>query len=167
MALSLGIITDAVKSITNKIWMDKGEKARLDFDRDELNAIVSMKLQEMEKSGELDKIEAEFKESQAQRDYAQNQFGSADTLKTFAVGQIILMGRASIRWVITLFSMYQGHRIVTAVLSTDVIQALAQNKLSVSNIWIIALVVSAVLGIPLFYVAGISIEKIMKSRGVI
>lgn len=170
MPLSLGItkiISGTVGKLFDKLWMDQDEKARLDFSKEELASKVTLKLAEMEQSGELAELELEFREAQAQRDYAHKQFGTAETLKTFFVGKVILMGRASIRWVITGYAMWQASKIVDAVLSPDVMKALANGELDIGAVWVVALVIGCMLGIPLAYVTGVSVEKILKSRGVI
>jgi len=170
--MSLGIplvdtIIEAGMKVADKIWMDKSEKEKLEFDKAQFVAQVKLTVAKMEQDGELAKIEAAFRESQAQRDYAHQQFGTALDLKDFIIGRIILLGRASIRWVITGFAMWQTYRIVNIVLTDDVIVALSKGTLSGSSIWLISLLVAAIVGVPLFYVSGISIEKLLKVRGVI
>lgn len=170
MALGLSIakiIQGTIGKLSDKLWMDKDEQARLDFSKEELLAEVNMKLVEMEQSGELAMVEAEFREAQAQRDYAHKQFGSAEVLKTFAIGKFILLGRASIRWIITGYAVWQASKIIDSVLSADVMKALASGTLDVGAIWVVALVIATMLGIPLAYVTGVSVEKILKSRGVL
>lgn len=160
-------VIKAATKVADKLWMDKDKAEELRLNRDQFEAQVRLALKKMEQDGELAQIEAEWRETEAQRQYAHNQFGTAEILKDFTLGKIILFGRASIRWVITGFAMWQTHRIVSQVLSDQMIQALAKAELSTTAIWLVALVVSITIGIPLFYVTGISVEKILKSRGVI
>ena len=99
----VGPVVEIAKTAMDKIWMDKGEQEKLEFSKEELVQKMGFAIQEMALNGELKKLEHVFKESQAQRDYALDQFGSAKTLKDAGwMGRIILLGRASIRWVITL-----------------------------------------------------------------
>jgi hypothetical protein len=160
-------ISATVGKITDKIWMDKGEKEKLEFTKNELFVNAKLAVSKLEQEGELSELELVFKESQAQRDYAKDQFGSAKVLKDFFLGRIILFGRASIRWVITGFAMWQAHRMVTHILTEEVMKNLAAGNLSTSAVWVIGMLVTMIIGIPLFYVAGISIEKLFKSRGLI
>ena len=74
-------VLDAGKTIINKIWMDKGDKAKLEITKQELEQNFELALKSLAQSGELTKLELIFKEHQAQRDYALNQFGSAEILK--------------------------------------------------------------------------------------
>lgn len=160
-------LSNTVGKVLDKFWMNKSDKEKLEFSKEELLQSMKLKVFEMAQDGEFKKIEQEFRESQAQRDYAQAQFGTADILSKFLFGKVILFGRSSIRWIITGFAAWQTHRIVTYVLAEDVIKALADGSLSTTAIWLVSTVVCMVVGIPLFYVAGISIEKLFKSRGVI
>lgn len=160
-------ILSAATTVVDKIWMDKDKKEQLSFDKTKLVEEMKVTLIAMEQQGELKKIEEEFRESQAQRDYANNQFGSATVLKEFLIGKIILFGRASIRWVITGFSMWQAHRLVSLILTPEAVKGIAEGTVSASSMWMVTLLVVMILGIPLFYVAGISIEKLFKARGVL
>ena len=160
-------ILDVGNTVVDKIWMDKGEKERLEFSKEELAQQVKLAIGKMKQDGELAELELMFKESQAQRDYAQGQFGMASDLKDFFLGRVILLGRASIRWIITGFAMWQTYRIVNIVLTEDMILMISRGAVDGSAIWLVALIVTAIVGIPLFYVSGISIEKLLKVRGVI
>lgn len=160
-------LVEAGKTIINKIWMDKDKKEQITLDRDALGAKFNLALSEMEQTGELAKIDKEYRESQAQRNYANDQFGSAVTLSSFFFGKIILLGRAAIRWVITGFAMWQVHRIVGYVLTEKVLTGLAAGTLGVGGVWLVTMLVCLVIGIPLFYVAGVSVEKILKARSVV
>lgn len=160
-------IIKAGEKIADKIWMDKEAKEKLEFTKEQFISQINFNLNKLEQEGELKKIEGVFKESQAQRDYANNQFGTAAILKNFGIGQAILLGRASIRWIITGFAMWQCHRIVTFILTNDVIEGLGKGTMGTAAIWLVGLLICMIVGIPLFYVAGISIEKLFKSRGII
>lgn len=163
----LGMLLPFAKGIVDKFWMDKGEKERLEFTKEEMKAQLELALKQMEIDGAFKEADQIFREVQAQRDYAQKQFGSAEVLMKTKTGRLIMMGRASIRWVITGVSMMFTYKILNAVLTADVLAALAAGTMSVSAVWVIAVMVCMVVGIPLFYVAGISVEKLLKSRGVI
>lgn len=170
--MSLGIpIADKIiglaETAADKIWMDKDKKEQLKFDRESLTAAMTQAMKKMEQDGEFKELDMMFKESEAQRQYAHNQFGTAALLKDFFLGKVILLGRAAIRWVITGFAMWQAHRLVSIILTTETIKALAAGTLSGSAIWLVSLVVAMILGIPLFYVTGITVEKLFKSRGII
>lgn len=170
MGIDVGIfngVAELIKTGVNKFWMDKGEKERLEITKEEMQKGFEVVLKKMNQSGDLKKLELTFKESEAQREYTQKHFGSAETLKTFTIGKVIMMGRASIRWVILGFAGWQTHRIVTILMTDDIIKALANGELKASMVWLITLLVVSIVGIPLFYVTGISIEKLFKSRGVI
>jgi len=160
-------VTDIGGKIIDKIWMDKDEEAKLEFSKEELKYVFDMGIRKLEQDGEFKELEMIFQESQAQRDYAHKQFGTAEDLKTFLIGKVILLGRASIRWVITGFAMWQCHRLVTFILTDEVLAGLASGTLSTSGVWLIGLLVCMIIGIPLFYVTGISIEKLFKSRGIL
>lgn len=160
-------ILSVAEKAADKIWMDKDKKEQLNFDKEKFVGDMKLAIQGMEQKGELDELEIMFKEAQAQRDYAQQQFGTAQILKDFFTGRIILLGRAAIRWVITGFAMWQAHRLVTLLLTSDVIKAFAAGTLSGASVWVISLLVCMIIGIPLFYVTGVTIEKLMKARGII
>lgn len=160
-------IIGAAEKAADKIWMDKDKKEQLKFDREKFTGEMEKAIKQMNIDGDLAKLEAVFKESDAQRQYALSQFGTAALLKDFFFGKIILLGRAGIRWVITGFAMWQAHRLVTYVLTEKTIAALAAGTLSASAVWIIGLIVAMILGIPLFYVTGISVEKLFKARGLL
>lgn len=160
-------IANLVDKGIDKIWMDKGEKARLEFSREELRTEMKLMLKSKAMSHDIEKLELEFRESQAQRDYAHEQFGTASVLKTFFAGRLILVGRASIRWVITVVSMWFTYKIIDLVLTEEMIASLARGDVNASTVWLVSLIVVLVVGTPMFYVAGVSIEKLLKSRGVI
>jgi hypothetical protein len=160
-------VLKAAQTAVDKIWMDKDKKEQLKFDREKLHREMEVALRNLEQTGELKKIESDYKEAQSQRDYANTQFGTASVLKDFFLGKIILLGRASIRWVITGFAMWQAHRLVSVILTKQTIAAFAAGTLSTSAIWLVSLLVVMILGIPLFYVTGVTIEKLFKSRGIL
>jgi hypothetical protein len=170
--MGLGIpIIDAIinlgGTVADKIWMDKGEKEKLEFSKEQFVEQIKLAVKQLDQAGELAEMEMVFKESQAQRDYVQDQFGTAEQMKSFFIGRVILLGRASIRWIITGFAMWQTYQIMNIVLTPQVITALSTGVLSAGAVWLVSLLVSAVVGIPLFYVSGISIEKLLKVRGII
>lgn len=158
-------IIDAGKSIIDKIWMDKGDKEKLELTKEEMRNHFELALKQMAQSGDLFKLEQSMKEWQAQRDFANDQFGKAEALKDFGwVGKAILLGRASIRWIITGGSMYFTWNIVNSVLTDEVVNSIAKGTLGGSASTIVGLLIVLVIGIPLFYVSGISVEKIMGKR---
>jgi len=164
-------IIDAVikagTKIADKFWMDKSEKETLEFTKAQFIEQMKFAVKQLDQSGELAELELIFRESQAQRDYQIKMFGSAEALKDFLVGRVILLGRASIRWVIVGFAAWQTKRIVGIVLTDDVIKALIDNKLGIQGMWLVTILVVLIVAIPLAYVTGASVEKILKSRGVI
>lgn len=164
----IGSIIDAGKTIIDKIWMDKGEKEKLEITKEELKRNFELALRQMEQTGDLTKLEQSMKEWQAQRDFANDQFGKAEALKEFGtIGKIILLGRASIRWIITGGSMYFTWHILNSVLTDEVVNSIAKGTLGGSASTLVALLIVLVIGIPLFYVSGISIEKIMGKRNIL
>lgn len=160
-------VSDIGTKVADKFWMDKGAQEQLSFDKEKFTQEVGLAVKRLAQDGELGKLEAVFKEVQAQRDFVLNQFGSAETLKTFWQGRLIMMGRASIRWIIVGWAAWMANRVIKLILTDKVIVALASGTLSVSMAWVVTLIVICILGIPLSYVTGVSIEKLLKSRGVI
>ena len=158
-------ILDLGKSVLDKIWMNQGDKAKIELTREQMKAQFEHSLKEIDQKGELSKIEATFKEHQAQRDYAHDQFGKMEILKEMGwVGKIIALGRASIRWVITAGSMIFTWKILNLILTDKLIAGLAAGTLGTSACAIIGLLICLVVGVPVFYVSGVSVEKIMKVR---
>jgi hypothetical protein len=161
----LDSLIDAGKTVIDKIWMDKGDKAKIEITKEEMRNQFAIAMKAMNDNHELAKVEQVFKEHQAQRDFANDQFGKAEVLKEMGwTGRIIMFGRASIRWVITGGSMWFTWNIMNLVLTPDVIAALAAGTMSASGAWLITLLVCLIVGIPVFYVSGISIEKIIGVR---
>jgi len=163
----LSVIDSVIEKVIPKFWMDKGEKEKIELTREELQNGLKLALKELHQSGELKKEAQVFQESDAQRNFQLKQFGSAEVLKNFVVGQIIMLGRSSIRWIIVGWAAYQTDKIVGLILTTEVINALVANELSAGATWLVTLIVVCIIGLPLAYVTGISIEKLMKSRGII
>jgi len=168
------LIGDVIEAVTNiggkiadKIWMDKEAQAQLSFDKEKFSQEIGLAVKKLAQDGNLAELEAVFKEAQAQRDFVLKQFGSAETLKGFVIGRIILLGRASIRWIIVGWAAYMANKVIKMILTDKVILALAGGTLSGSMAWVVTLIVICILGIPLSYVTGVSIEKLLKSRGVI
>jgi len=158
-------IIDAGKTVINKIWADKGDVLKMEFTRDQLQKEFDLAFKTLAQGGELEKLNLVFKEHQAQRDFANDQFGTAETMKSFGwVGQAIMLGRAAIRWVITGGAMWFTWDLMNILLTTDVITALAGGTLATSAVYLITLMVTLIIGIPLFYISGISVEKIMGVR---
>lgn len=158
-------IIDAGKTAINKIWMDKGDKAKLELTKQEMEQHFELALTTLAQNGDLTKLELVFKEHQAQRDFANDQFGKAEVLKGFGkIGSIIMLGRASIRWVITGGAMFFTWELMNTLLTAEVITALAGGTLATGAVYLITLLVCLIIGIPLFYVSGISVEKIMGVR---
>lgn len=168
MALPIPIIDsvlDAGKTILDKLFMDKGEKEKIEITKAELKNNFELALKQMDQNEELTKLEQVFKEHQAQRQFANDQFGTIESLKELGwVGKVIAMGRASIRWVITGGSMIFTWKILNLILTKEVVVALSAGTLSGGGTWLITLLIVLVIGIPVFYVSGISIEKILKVR---
>ena len=168
MSLTIPIIDtilDTGKTVINKIWMDAGDKAKIELTKEELQQKFDLALKTLAQNGELTTLEMLFEEYQAQRDFANDQFGKAEVLKGFGwAGKFILIGRASIRWVITGGSMFFTWKLMNTLLTSDVMTALAGGTLATGAVWLITLMVCLIIGIPLFYVSGISIEKIMGVR---
>lgn len=160
-------ILKAAGKAVDKIWMDKDKKEQLAFDKEKFSDEIQLALKTLEQNGELAYIEAEFKEAESERGYAHEQFGTATILKDFFLGRIILLGRAGIRWCITGFAMIQAHRIISTILTPEVIKSLAEGKLTGQGVWLVTLLVCSIISIPLFYVAGVSVEKVLKSRGIL
>ena len=168
MALSIPLldtILDTGKTVINKLWMDKDEKAKIEITKEEMQNQFELALRTLNDKHELDKIEAVFKEHQAQRDFANDQFGKAEVLKEMGwAGKVIMLGRASIRWCITGASMLFTWNIMKLILTPEVIKGVAAGTLSASGSWLVTLIVCLIVGIPVFYVSGISIEKILGVR---
>lgn len=168
MGLSIPIIDgiiDAGKTVIDKIWMDAGDKAKIELTREELQQKFELAFKTLEQNGELEKLNLVFKEHQAQRDFANDQFGKAEVLEKMGkAGKFILIGRASIRWVITGGSMFFTWKLMNTLLTSEVMTALAGGTLATGAVWLITLMVCLIIGIPLFYVSGISIEKVMGVR---
>lgn len=154
------------KSILDKIWMDKSDKEKIEITKQELKQNFELTLKQMEQSGELQDFENTFKEHQAQRQFANEQFGTMDALSKMGwVGKAIALGRASIRWIITCGSMFFTWKIINIVLTEKAVAALFAGTLGASAATILGLLITLVVGIPVFYVSGISVEKILKVRG--
>jgi hypothetical protein len=166
--LSIPIISsiiEAGKVVLDKFWMDKGEKEKLELTKEELKQQFSIIMEEMNQTGKLANIDKVFREHQAQRQFANDQFGTAKALKEFGwVGKVVMLGRASIRWVITGGSMFFTWKILNSVLTDSVIAGIAGGSLGGASAYIVGLLIVLVIGIPLFYVSGISVEKIMGRR---
>jgi hypothetical protein len=160
-------VTDVVKMGADKLWMDKDKKEQILFDKEKFIQETTFAIKKLAQDGELKKVDALFREDQAQRDHVNKQFGTVDQLKDFFLGKIILIGRASIRWIITGYAMYQTHKIVNWVFTQEMLNALIAGTIKGAALWLVTLIACAVIGIPLFYVTGITVEKLLKSRGVI
>lgn len=168
MAIPIPII-DAVmdlgKTVIDKIWMGKADKEKLELTREEMRHAFEISLTQMEDTKQMKVLEATLKEHQAQRDYAHAQFGTVDALANMGwAGKTILLGRASIRWIITGGSMFFTWKIVNAVLTDTMINGLATGTLAGAAPYIVGLLITLIVGVPIFYVSGISIEKIMNKR---
>lgn len=168
------IVESLIKPVSNlihagldKIWMDKGEKEKLEFSKDELKATMTTTLASLAQQGKFKELEMVFKEAQAQRDYQIKSFGSAEVLKDFFLGRVILVGRASIRWVIVAFAAYETNKIIGWIITEKMIAALMAGNMKGQALWLVTTVVILIVGIPMAYVTGASIEKLLKSRGVI
>lgn len=158
-------IIEAGKAVLDKFWMDKGDKEQLLLTKEEMKAQFKLTMEQMHQDGKLSMIDKSFREFQAQRDFANDQFGTAKALAELGwVGKAIMLGRASIRWVITGGSMFFTWKILNAVLTDSVVASVATGTLGGSAAGIVALLIVLVIGIPLFYVSGVSVEKIMKVR---
>lgn len=161
----IGAIISAGKSVLDKFWMDKGAKEKLEFSKEEMLQQFEMMANKMAQDGKFKSIQLKMEEWQAQRDFANAQFGTAKDLAMLGwVGKVIALGRASIRWVITGGSMFFTWKILNSVLTDSVVNALAIGTLGSSASTIVGLLIVLVIGIPLFYVSGVSVEKIMKVR---
>jgi len=160
-------VSATLNKAADKIWMDKGEKEKLEFSKEELKEHTRLAIEQMHQNGELTELEYEFKEAESQRTYQLKHFGSAEVLKTFAIGKVILLGRASIRWIIVGYAAFEAHGIIKTVLTPKVIEALANGNLKGTMAWLVLMLIIVIAGIPLAYVTGTSIEKLMKARGVI
>jgi hypothetical protein len=158
-------VIDVGKTIINKIWMDKADKEQLTLTKDQLRKEFTVTLKQLAMQDKLQDFERVFKEHQAQRDFANDQFGTAQAMAQFGwVGKLIMLGRASIRWVITGGSMFFTWKILNSILTDSVVNSLAVGTLAGSASYIVGLLIVLVIGIPLFYVSGISVEKIMGKR---
>jgi hypothetical protein len=158
-------VIDAVKSIgttvADKLWMDKDEKEQLAFSKVQFAANVKLAVEQMVQDGQFKELEAEFKEHDAQRNYAQQQFGSVQALAAMGwIGKLVLLGRASIRWVITGGFSYMTYQIVDAILPAITTKLATGGTLT----WIEFMILAQIIGVPLFYVCGVSIEKWLKVR---
>lgn len=147
--------------VADKLWMDKSEKEKLEFDKVTFIESMKMSFAELKQSGMLKELEHEFKEHEAQRNYAQQQFGTVTALASMGfVGRVVLLGRAAIRWTITGGFSVMAWKILDALLPA--IQAKLAGGGSLT--WIEFMVLAQILGVPLFYVCGVSIEKWLKVR---
>lgn len=168
MGLPIPIIDSIInlgKTALDKIWIDKGDAAKIELTREQMQRHFELAIKEMDRNGELKQVEATFKEQQAQRDYAHDQFGKMEVLKEMGmVGKIIALGRASIRWIITAGSMFFTWKILNLILTDALVASLAAGTLGASTSAIVGLIICLVVGVPVFYVSGISVEKIMKVR---
>jgi hypothetical protein len=168
MAIPIPIVDsliEAGKSILDKIFMDKADKEKIEITKEELRKNFEITLRQMTDNKELAILDKAFQEYEAQRQYANDQFGTVDALANMGwVGKTILLGRASIRWVITGGSMFFTWKIVNAVLTDQVVSGLAVGTLGGSAPYIVGLLICLIVGVPIFYVSGISIEKIMNKR---
>lgn len=159
-----GLITAGMK-VLDSLFMSKADEAKIELTKEQLRQQFELTLRQMAEQGKLAEFERVFKEHQAQRDFANDQFGKMEILKEMGwAGKIIALGRASIRWVITGGSMFFTFKIMNLILTPEVVAALAAGTLSTGGIWLIHLLVALVIGIPVFYVSGISVEKIMGKR---
>lgn len=157
----INAVTGIFGKVADKLWMDKSEQEKLEFDKIAFIESMKMSVAELAQSGHLKELEAEFKEHSAQRDYAQNQFGTVEALATMGwVGKVVLLGRASIRWVITGGFSVMAYQILEALLPAIQVKLAAGGTLT----WIEFMVLAQILGVPLFYVCGVSIEKWLKVR---
>lgn len=154
-------VTGIFGKVADKIWMDKSEKEKLEFDKLAFVETMKMEFTKVVQDGTLKEMQQEFQEHQAQRDYANNQFGTVTALATMGfVGKVVLFGRASIRWVITGGFSLMAWRILESLLPAIQAKLAAGGALS----WIEFLILAQILGVPLFYVCGVSIEKWLKVR---
>lgn len=151
--------------VIDKLWMDKYQQAQITITKDQMKNDFDLAIKKMVQDGEFKEIEAEFREHQAQRQFANDQFGTLDALSRMGwVGKVIALGRASIRWAITGGSMFFTWKIVNTVLTDAAVAALFAGTLGTAAATILGLLITLVVGIPVFYVSGISVEKIMKVR---
>jgi hypothetical protein len=154
-------VTGIVGKVADKIWMDKGEEKTLEFTKVQFLETIKFQFANLLQSGKLKEMEGAFKESEAQRDYANKQFGTVEMLAKMGwIGKVVLLGRASIRWVIT-----GGFSFMTWEILQSVLPAI-QTKLADGGTltYIEFMILAQVIGVPLFYVCGVSIEKWLKVR---
>lgn len=162
-------IVDAIVNVGGKVldkfFMNKSEKELLKLSKEQLRKEFEIELKRMAQEGELQREENAFREYEAQRAFANDQFGTMQALQGMGlVGKIIALGRASIRWVITGGSMYFTWTIIERVITDATVSALFAGTLGGSAAAILGLLITLVVGIPVFYATGISVEKIMKVR---
>lgn len=158
-------VMDLGKTVIDKIWMGKADKEKLEMTKDEMRRAFEVTLTQMEDTKQMKVLENTLKEHQAQRDYANAQFGTVEALSNMGwVGKTILLGRAGIRWVITGGSMYFTWEILNAVLTDGVINGLATGTLGGSAPYIVGLLITLIVAVPLFYCCGVSVEKILDKR---
>ena len=151
--------------VIDKIWMDKATAGKLELTREELQKEFELAIKQMDQDGDLKRIDQIFREHEAQRKFANDQFGTMDALAKMGwVGKLIALGRASIRWFITGGSMYFTWNIINKVLTDATVAALFAGTLGTAGATILGLIITLVIGIPVFYVSGVSVEKIMKVR---
>lgn len=155
-------VTGIFGKVADKLWMDKGEEKQLAFTKVQFIEQMKYQFANLLQTGKLKEMEGEFKEHQAQRDYANKQFGTVQMLAGMGwVGKFVLLGRASIRWVITGGFSFMTYKILVAILPS------ITTKLATTGgdlTWIEFMILAQIIGVPLFYVCGVSIEKWLKVR---
>jgi hypothetical protein len=157
----INAVTGIFGKVADKLWMDKSEQEKLEFDKVAFIESMKMSFAELAQKGHLAELQKEFEEYQAQRDYANSQFGTVEALASMGfLGRVVLFGRAAIRWVIT------GGFSVMAWKILDHLLPAIQAKLASGGTltWVEFMILAQILGVPLFYVCGVSIEKRMKVR---
>lgn len=159
----IDVVSNTFGKIADKLWMDKGDQERLEFSKIEFIETMKFSLTKLLQDGKLKEQENDFREHDAQRQYAHQQFGTVAALAGLGfVGRLILFGRASIRWVITGGFSYMAWEILNALLPAIQKKLAAGGTLTPIEFMVLAMI----LGVPLFYVCGVSIEKWLNVRNI-